>query len=51
MTELGLCRLFWEAGLAIGLSFIIGVGVGLYVMSYLGKHKKHEEKHEIRSSS
>ena len=51
MTELGLCRLFWEAGLAIGLSFILSVGVGLFTMSYLRKHEKHEEKHEIRSSS
>ena len=40
MIELGLCRLFFEAGLAIGLSFILGVAVGLTVMSYLHKHKE-----------
>jgi len=42
MIELGLCRLFFEAGLAIGLSFILGMAVGLAVMSYL--HQREEGK-------
>jgi hypothetical protein len=51
MVELGLCRLFWEAGLAIGLSFILGLAVGLFTMSYVSRHRRSKEKHEIRSSS
>ena len=31
---------FFEAGLAIGLSFILGVAVGLAVMSYLQRREK-----------
>lgn len=42
MIELGLCRLFFEAGLAIGLSFILGMSVGLAVMSYL--RRREEDK-------
>ena len=38
MIELGLCRLFFEAGLAVGLAFILGVAVGVFIMSYLRKH-------------
>ena len=33
--EVALCRLFFEAGLAIGLSFIFGVAVGLAISRYL----------------
>ena len=40
MIELGLCRLFFEAGLAVSLSFILGVAVGLAVMSYLHRREK-----------
>ncbi len=40
MIELGLCRLFFEAGLATGISFILGVAVGLAMMSYLHKHRR-----------
>jgi len=38
--ELGLCRLFFEAGLAIGITFILGVAVGLALMSYLERRKE-----------
>ncbi len=51
MTQIDLLRLFWEAGLAVGLSFILGLGVGLFAMSYLRKHEKRERKHEIRGNS
>ena len=40
MIELGLCRLFFEAGLTIGLSFILGMAVGLAIMSYLRRREK-----------
>ena len=40
MVELGLCRLFFEAGLAIGLSFMQGMAIGLAVMSYLHKEDR-----------
>ena len=40
MVELGLCRLFFEAGLAIGLSFMLGMAIGLAVMSYLRKEDR-----------
>lgn len=33
-------RLFFEAGLAIGLSFIMGVAVGLFISSYLHRRIK-----------
>ena len=42
MIELGLCRLFFEAGLAVGLSFILGIAVGLAVISYL--RRREEDK-------
>ena len=42
MTELGLCRLFFEAGLAVSLSFILGVAIGLVAMSYL--HRKEKDR-------
>ena len=42
MIELDLCRLFFEAGLAVGLSFILGVAIGLAAMSYL--HRREEDK-------
>jgi len=38
MIEPGLYRLFFEAGLTIGLAFILGVAVGAFIMSYLQKH-------------
>jgi hypothetical protein len=40
VIELGLCRLFFEAGLAVSLSFIFGVAVGLVVMTYLNRREK-----------
>lgn len=33
-------RLFFEAGLAIGLSFMIGIVVGLFFSSYLHRRIK-----------
>ncbi len=51
MTQLEICQLFWEAGLAVGLSFILGLAVGLYTMSRLRKSEKGKEKHEIRRNS
>ena len=42
MIELDLCRLFFEAGLAVGLSFILGIAVGLAVISYL--RRREEDK-------
>jgi len=41
MNQIDLFRLFWEAGLA----------VGLFTMSYLKKRERREKKHEIRSNS
>jgi len=40
MIELGLCRLFFEAGLAVSLAFILGVAVGLAITGYLRKRKE-----------
>jgi len=40
MIELGLCRLFFEAGLAVSLSFVLGVAVGLAAMRYLYRREK-----------
>jgi hypothetical protein len=39
ILQLGLYRLFFEAGLAIGFTFILGVALGLAVMSYLKKRE------------
>lgn len=50
MNQIDLFRLFWEAGLAVGLSFILGLAVGLFTMSYVSRHKKSKEKHEIRNN-
>ena len=35
-----LFKTFFEAGLAIGLAFILGVAVGLFIMSYLQRKVK-----------
>ncbi len=52
MTQLDLFKLFWEAGLAVSLSFILGLAVGLFTMSYLNRQpKKKKEKHEVRTGS
>jgi hypothetical protein len=40
MIELGSCRLFFQAGLAVGLSFILGVAIGLAAMSCLHRREK-----------
>ncbi len=42
--ELGLYRLFFEAGLAIGISFVLGMAVGLTAMTYLQRQKKEKRK-------
>ncbi len=34
---LGLCRFFFEAGLAIGFSFILGFVIGWYFRGKVGK--------------
>jgi len=51
VSQIELFKLFWEAGLAVGISFILGVAVGLFTMSYVSRHKKGKEKHEIRNNS
>jgi hypothetical protein len=42
--ELGLCRLFFEAGIAIGLAFILGLALGLFAMSWLGRKRPIEPR-------
>ena len=51
MSQIDLFRLLWEAGLAVGLSFILGLAVGLFTMSYLHAHANRKEKHEVRTRS
>ena len=51
MNQLDLVKLFWEAGLAVGISFVLGLALGLFTMSYLNRRQKSKEKHEVRTRS
>ena len=44
MGQLELCKLFFEAGLAIGFAFILGLVSGLFFSVYLQRKKKKENE-------